>query len=286
MTPESPGAPDCVLVDGREGRVVSPLDRALHYGDGLFETIACSGGRPRLLSLHLARLLSGCSRLGIAFAHAAALRAEVEALAAQRPRAIVKVLVTRGVAPERGYRVTGAEQATRLTLRYSWPEEDPAAAREGVRVRIGALRLAENPRLAGLKHCNRLEQVLARSEWTDPAIAEALMFSGSGNLISGVMSNVFLVQGGTLRTPRVDRCGVAGVMRAVVLREAARAGVAVEEERLTAADLTQAEEVFLTSALTGIRPVCALGERLWTAGPVTHALQARVAAVLAGDADD
>ena len=81
-----------------------------------------------------------------------------------------------------------------------------------MRVRIGALRLAENPLLAGLKHCNRLEQVLARREWTDPGIAEALMFSSSGNLISGSMSNVFLVQGGRLRTPAVDRCGVAGVV--------------------------------------------------------------------------
>ena len=78
---------------------------------------------------------------------------------------------------ERGYRVTGAEEATRITLRYGWPQENPAATRDGVRVRIGALRLAENPLLAGLKHCNRLEQVLARREWTDPGITEALMFS-------------------------------------------------------------------------------------------------------------
>jgi 4-amino-4-deoxychorismate lyase len=286
MTPESPGAPDRVRINGRESLTLSPLERGLHYGDGLFETIACVGGRPRLLSLHLARLLSGCTRLGIPFAHGAALRAEIEALAAPCARAVVKALVTRGAALERGYRLTGGEQATRITLRYAWPEEDPAAARDGVRVRIGTLRLAENPLLAGLKHCNRLEQVLARREWTDPGIAEALLFDGSGNLISGVMSNLFLVQGGTLRTPSVDRCGVAGVMRALVMREAGRAGVALEEGRLSAEDLTRAEEVFLTSALTAIRPVRALEERRWTPGPVTRALQARVAAVLAAGADE
>jgi 4-amino-4-deoxychorismate lyase len=286
MTPEGAGAPDRVAVNGLESGAVSALERGLHYGDGLFETIACVGGRARLLSLHLARLQRGCTRLGIPFRDGDALRSEIEALASPGDRAIVKLLVTRGPAPERGYRVTGSEEATRITLRYGWPQEDPAAMQAGVRVRIGALRLAENPLLAGLKHLNRLEQVLARQEWTDPGIAEALMFSVSGNLISGVMSNVFLVQGERLRTPRVDRCGVAGVMREVVMREAPHTGLALEETRLTADDLMQASEVFLTSSLTGIRPVRALEARLWTPGPITRALQERIAAVLAGGGDD
>jgi 4-amino-4-deoxychorismate lyase len=286
MATERSGAPDTVRVNGRETREVSALERGLHYGDGLFETIACIAGRPRLLSLHLARLMRGCARLGISFTQTDELRSEVEALAQACGRAIVKVLVTRGPALERGYRVTGAEEATRIALRYAWPEENPAATRDGVRVRIGALRLAENPLLAGLKHCNRLEQVLARREWTDPGIAEALMFSSSGNLISGVMSNLFLIQGGRLRTPAVDRCGVAGVVREVVMREAPRAGIALEETRLTADDLAQATEVFLTSSLTGIRPVHALDGREWAPGPVTRALQERLAAVLTAGGDD
>ena len=102
-----------------------------------------------------------------------------------------------------------------MLLRY--PPGRSARRREGVRVRLGELRLGENPALAGLKHLNRLEQVLARLEWSDPGIAEALLFSSSGALVSGSMSNVFLVHGGRLATPRLDRCGVAGVMREVVL---------------------------------------------------------------------
>jgi 4-amino-4-deoxychorismate lyase len=286
MMPEGAGAPDRVAVNGLESVQVSALERGLHYGDGLFETIACVAGRARYLSLHLARLERGCARLGIPVGHAEALRPEIEALAARVPRAIVKVLLTRGPALERGYRVTGAEQATRVTLRYRWAEEDPAAARAGVRVRIGALRLAENPHLAGLKHLNRLEQVLARQEWTDPGIAEALMFSVSGNLISAVMSNVFLVQAGRLRTPKVDRCGVAGVMREVVMREARRLDLALEETLLTADDLKEATEVFLTSSLTGIRPVSGLEHRAFTPGPVTRALQQRIAALSAAGGDD
>lgn len=279
------GAPQAVWVNGRAGGALSPAERGLHYGDGLFETIACVAGRPRFLDLHLERLARGCARLGIAGPSPEELRREILAVAAGAGRAIVKVLLTRGPGAARGYRTTGAEQPTRLTLRYRWEEEDPRLATEGVRVRTAALRLAESPALAGLKHLNRLEQVLARREWSDADIAEALMFSSGGKLISGVMSNVFLVAGAKLRTPRLDRCGVAGIMRQVVLREAARLGIACEEAPLEAADLARASELFLTSAVIGLRPVRSLDGRACGAGAVTRELQRHLAPFLAEGAD-
>ncbi len=269
-----------VWVNGRAGREVSVLERGLHFGDGLFETIACVGGRARFLELHLQRLAAGCARLGLAAPDEAILRAEVQQLAAPSARAIIKVLLTRGAAASRGYALTGSEAPTRISLRYAWPPEDPELAREGVRVRIAALRLGENPALAGLKHCNRLEQVLARREWTDSAIAEALMFSSSGALICGTMSNVFLVRDGRLYTPRVDRCGVAGIMRQVVLTAAADAGIAAEERVLDLSDLQAADEVFLTNALIGIRPVRELDGRPLSPAGVTRRLQERLAPLL------
>lgn len=282
MAPE--GAPQAVWVNGRPDAALSPVERGLHYGDGLFETIACLGGRPRFLSLHLERLRAGCARLGIRFPDPEELRHEILALAAGAGRAIVKVLLTRGPALARGYATTGAEQPTRLTLRYRW-QEDARLAADGVRVRTAALRLAESPALAGLKHLNRLEQVLARREWSDADIGEALMFSTGGRLISGVMSNVFLIQGGALRTPRLDRCGVAGIMRQVVLREAARAGIAVEEAALDGADLARTHELFLTSAVIGLRPVRSVDGRACEAGALTRELQQRLAPLLAEAAD-
>jgi 4-amino-4-deoxychorismate lyase len=269
-----------VWVNGRAAGEVSALERGLHFGDGLFETIACEGGRPRFLELHLRRLAAGCARLGLEAPEAATLRAELQQLAAPCGRAIIKVLLTRGAAAARGYAVTGFEQPTRISLRYAWPSEDPGLAREGVRVRIAALRLGENPALAGLKHCNRLEQVLARREWTDTGIAEALMFSSSGALVSGTMSNVFMVRNAKLYTPRVDRCGVAGVMRQVVLAAAADAGIAAEERVLDSQELACAQEVFLTNALMGIRPVRELDGRPLPPGPLTRRLQERLAPLL------
>lgn len=280
----SEGAPQAVWVNGRPDAALSPLERGLHYGDGLFETIACLGGRPRFLNLHLERLARGCTRLGIELPDREELRREILAAAAEAPSAIVKVLLTRGPAVARGYATTGSEQPTRLTLRYR-REDEPRNAQDGVRVRTAAQRLGENPALAGLKHLNRLEQVLARREWSDGAIAEALMFSSSGMLISGVMSNVFLVEGARLRTPLLDRCGVAGVMRQVVLREAARAGIAAEEAPLDAGDLARARELFLTSAVIGLRPVRVLDGRACEIGAVTRELQQRLAPLLAEATD-
>lgn len=277
-------APAAVWVNGRPGGAVSALERGLHYGDGLFETIACVGGRPRFLALHLGRLARGCARLGLEFPVREELEREILDAAAAAPRAIVKVLLTRGPALARGYASSDAGQPTRVTLRYRW-EEDTGPGAEGVRVRTATLRLGENPALAGLKHLNRLEQVLARREWSDGDIAEALMFSASGRLISGVMSNVFLVQGTRLRTPLLDRCGVAGVMRQVVLREAARAGIAAEETDLDAGDLAGARELFLTSAVIGLRPVRALDGRACEIGALTRLLQQRLAPLLAEASD-
>jgi 4-amino-4-deoxychorismate lyase len=259
-------------VNGRDAATVSVLERALHYGDGLFETMACVAGRVRLLDLHLERLAAGCQRLGIGTPASDALREELSAVSASCPRAVIKLLVTRGEARARGYALSGSEQANRITLRFPWPADDGRAAHEGVRLRTAALRLGENPALAGIKHCNRLEQVLARREWNDPGIAESLLYSSGGALISGTMTNVFIVKEGVLCTPRLDRCGVAGVMRRTVLGLAAQLGIAAREEPLTQADVQGAEEMFLTNALIGIHPVRELDGR-----PLArHALTARL----------
>ena len=261
------------LVEG-----VSPYDRGLHYGDGLFETIVCVKGQPRLLSLHLERLSLGCERLRIALGDVAPLRAEIQNVAAAG-EALVKVIVTRGEAVARGYGWAGTEVASRLVIRYPLPPEN-SGARDGIRAVVAKLRYGENPHLAGLKHLNRLEQVLARSEVPVEDAAELLVFSSCGNLVSGTMSNVFLVRQGRLLTPRLDRCGVAGVMRRVVLREAAAAGIPVEEDVLSQEHLASADEVFVTNARIGIWPVRVVGGRDLGVGPITRRVQARLETLL------
>jgi 4-amino-4-deoxychorismate lyase len=263
------------LVDG-----VSPYDRGLHYGDGLFETIVCVKRRARFLSLHLERLSLGCERLRIALGDVEPLRQEIQAAAAAAGDVLIKVIVTRGEAVARGYGWSGTEVASRFVFRYPLPPENTAASRDGIRSVVAKLRYGENPQLAGLKHLNRLEQVLARSEVPVDDAAELLVLSSSGNLISGTMSNVFLVRQGRVSTPKLDRCGVAGVMRRVILREAAAAGIVVEECVLGDADLAGADELFVSNARVGIWPIRILDGRELGVGAVTRRIQARLSPLL------
>jgi 4-amino-4-deoxychorismate lyase len=289
-----PPSPEIVLIDGTTanpaaGGGISPYDRGLQFGDGLFETIACRSGIPRFLSWHLERLSLGCQRLAIPLPNLPQIRDEVRMLASGAQNSLVKIMLTRGVATARGYAPSGHEKPTRVTFRYPWPHENPAWSQDGVRVRVATLRVGENPALAGLKHLNRLEQVLAKMESMDTPHAqsaqETLLFSSSGRLVSGSMSNVFIVRGSRVQTPLIDVCGVAGVMRRVVLSEAIRAGVPVEECALRAEDLQDAQEIFLTNARIGIWPVRALESRTFSPGPITRRLQRHLTPLLEDPGD-
>jgi 4-amino-4-deoxychorismate lyase len=239
----------------------------------------------RFLDWHLERLVTGCERLKINLRDVDPLRLELRQAAAAAGEGLIKVIVTRGEAVARGYGISGTEVATRLVFRYPLPPDNGVAAREGIQARVARMRYGENELLAGMKHLNRLEQVLARSEVPAGDAAELLVFGSSGQLVSGTMSNVFLVQGGRLRTPRIDRCGVAGVMRRVVLHHAALAGLSAEECTLTPDDLAEASEVFVTNARIGIWPVSTLDGRALNVGAVTRRLQALLAPMLENPVD-
>lgn len=227
-------------------------DRGVHYGDGVFETMRVRRHAIRLLEFHLERLTSACGRLGFTAPPLARLRGELSRAAALRADAVLKLIVTRGVGP-RGYRPSGVERCTRMLYLHPLPRS--ALKHPPARVRLCRLRLAASPALAGLKSLNRLESVLARAEWHDPAIWEGLLRDTEDRIVCGTMTNVFLKRGARLLTPRVDRCGIAGVMRRWVLASAARLGLEAEEADVHWRDMAAADEIFLTNAVVGIVPV-------------------------------
>ncbi len=258
-------------VDGQPAQHVPLADRGLAYGDGLFETMRVSKGRIPLLPRHMKRLAEGCRRLGLSL-DSAALEQQLHAFCHDLPAAVCKLVVTRGDGL-RGY-AAPADQPLRIILQASaLPQWPPVHGRDGVRLFPCQTRLALQPALAGLKHLNRLEQVLARAEWTDPAYAEGLMLDSDGHPVEAVFSNLFIVSGGRLQTPCLQRCGVAGVMRSLLLELATTAGLATEQKQLTLTELQQAQEVFVCNSLYGIWPVLEYSGQHWPAGPVTRALQ-------------
>jgi 4-amino-4-deoxychorismate lyase len=265
-------------VDGRAATDLPLSDRGLAYGDGLFETIAVRGSRARLLSRHLARLGEGAQRLSIDL-DLPALEAELLAFFAELGEGIAKLMVTRGDGL-RGYAPPQPSSPRRILLGNPLPSYPASNAEQGVRLFPCITRLAEQPLLAGLKHLNRLEQVLARGEWQDAAFAEGLMRDVSGRVIEGVFSNLFLIKDGVLLTAELSRCGVAGVMRAEVLEQAACQDIPCEVRDIAFDELLAADEVFVCNSLYGIWPVRELAAGVWPAGPLTRKLQALIRSLL------
>jgi len=257
-------------IDGQSETSVSLYDRGLAYGDGLFETIKVKNGQPRLLAKHLERLQLGCQRLSLKLDFAL-LENELSRFTAALGEGVAKLIVTRGDG-KRGYKPS-ATSARRILLGSSLPNYPAENATQGVRLFPCQTRLAEQPLLAGLKHLNRLEQVLASAEWQSESYAEGLLCDYSGRVIEGVFSNLFMVKDGQLYTPDLSRCGVAGVMRSLLLDLAKQSYIPfaicdIEREQLQSAD-----EVFICNSLYGIWPVIALEGQSWLIGTVTRTLQ-------------
>lgn len=238
-------------------------DRGLNYGDGLFETLLVADGEPVWWDAHLARLMRGCAALRLGCPPSDQLLAEARVLARGQARAVLKIVLTRG-SGGRGYAPPrDAQPAHVITLHRA-----PAALRGAIAVRWCDLRISQQPLLAGVKHLNRLENVLARAEWDDPAIAEGLMRDCEDRAICATAANLFIVKDGALATPSLERCGVAGIARSWVM---ARAGATLRA--LSQTDVESADELFLTSSVRGILPVARLGGREWKPGPMTLRLQ-------------
>lgn len=260
-------------------RLVPVNDRGLAYGDGLFETIAIVNGEAPWLDRHLARLARGCHTLGLKPPDEHAVRARVEAAAAHAPDLILKVIAVRE-AGGRGYQ-PGPDAATVLHfLTAPLPAVDDEAVTEGVDVPLLPFRLTPAGPLCGLKHLNRLEQVLASQ--TLQGYREGLLLDRFARVVEGTRTNLFAVRNATLITPRLSESGVAGVLREAILDWAVQQRMPVEEVDLYPYELAHCEEAMLVNSVLGVWPIRSLmlrphGATLATfaPGPHSRALQAR-----------
>ncbi|MDF9393117.1 MULTISPECIES: aminodeoxychorismate lyase [Methylococcus] len=259
-----------ILVNGRSCGCVDVRDRGFQYGDGTFTTLRLRAGKAMLWPWHIGRLADACSRLGIRYPGDEALAADLRRLGSAAVEGVIKIQITRGIGG-RGYRPVAEGEPTRVVSLHPAPEFPQDYYRSGVSVRLCRTPLGINSALAGIKHMNRLEQVLGRGEWTDE-FQEGLMCDTEGFLVEGTMSNVFMVKSGRLETPLIDRCGVAGVMRRLVLEIARSRGVEVSERRIRPEELAAADEVFLTNCVIGIWPVARLAEKNYPVGALTMML--------------
>jgi len=265
-----------ILINGKEKETISVFDRGLQYGDGLFETMAVRNGKIYLWETHWQRLTLGCERLSITLPDKKTIEKEIALLCHNKNQLIIILIVTRGEG-QRGYQFSNTQDVTRILTNHSWPDYPDVYQSEGVAVRYCETTLSENKKLAGIKHLNRLEQILARNEWDTDEFQEGLMLTIQGHVVDGTMSNIFAVKDNVLFTPDLSLCGVAGVMRKTVIKLAKESGFSVYKKELDKVELEMADELFLTNSLFGIWPVKIIAKiRFTQVGQVTRLLQKKV----------
>jgi len=262
-----------IFVGNEAVAAIPDRDRGLAYGDGLFETMRAHRGVVPWWDAHWSRLRRGAERLQLALPNVGLVLRHAERLLAGDD-AVLKLIVTRG-SGGRGYSLPAEAVPTWLLSRHPAPQ---ALSNEGLTLRWCATQLAVQPALARIKHCNRLEQVLARAEWNDTSAQdrdadEGLMRSTKGDVVCATAANVFVLRDGRWVTPRIDRCGVEGICRAWAID-----ALEADQVRLSVIDVETADAVFLCNAVRGILPVARLGTRVWLPHPDIIALQRQLAA--------
>lgn len=262
-----------IWVNGKPGNEMAVQDRGLAYGDGLFETLRISARGPVLLEYHLDRLQDSAQRLRIPFDRTAMTK-ELNAFPGCHHPGVVKLIYTRGVGG-RGYSPANLDHPTRILSSHSEPAWPAWHYEQGVHLHTCKTRLGRNPLLAGMKHLNRLEQVLARGEWLSTNVyQEGLVCDTEGNMVEGVMSNLFFVVDDVMQTPLLANCGVAGVLRRWLLENFQQWQMAVQEVEKPPCHLQRASEVFICNSVYGVWPVASLGDLQWVPGSVAQRAQA------------
>ena len=261
------------LIEAAAARI-DPSDRGFLLADGLFETLRTYDGRPFRLDRHLARLAAGAGLLGLPLPAAAGIAAAVgETLAANsHRRASLRITLARGVGP-RGLLPPADASPTLLIASHPLPEGGPASFAAGL---VGIRRNEHSP-LSQIKSLAYLDNILALREAAAAGCDEALLLNTAGRPVAGSRSNLFLVRDGTLLTPPASEGLLPGIARETILELAQAAGIRCREMPLTLADLTTADEAFVSNSVIELKPLRLLAGRAMEAGPMARDLGRRYA---------
>lgn len=257
------------VINGGFEQRLSPLDRGLSYGDGVFRTFKVLSTEPVDWELHYHKLRHDCTALGIVCPTPELLLNDLELLFDEVKSGIAKIIITRGEG-ERGYAPPAVTLPTRVVLRSSLPQYPSHYFTEGVSLYACNTKLSHQPLLAGVKHLNRLENVLARSEWQSPDYVDGLMLDVTGHVIECTSANLFIRKGDTLMTPSLDQCGVSGVTRARILDLASALLLSPKVSALKLSDIFDADEMVICNSLYGAWQVRAFQQREWVKGTLAE----------------
>ena len=254
------------LINGKFKDSISVYDRGLSYGDGFFETMLWDSFENNnkvnigveFWLRHLRRIKAGCKLMQINLPSDDKIIEErnliLKASFKEQKSGLLKMIITRGVGG-RGYKFEKNMTPTTIFLSFPKPKVEKKYIKSGVVVKICKTQLSKNTNLFGYKHLNRLDSVLARSEWEDNKIFEGIFLDSRKNILEGTMTNIFFVHKKTLITPPIIDSGINGVMRQVVLDNAKFFFDKVVIQKINLRDIEKFEQMFLTNSVLKVIPV-------------------------------
>lgn len=260
------------LINGGHDSALCPLDRGLSYGDGVFRTFKVIEAMPTDWPRHYQKLVADCGAIGIVCPSAELLISDIHSLFDLDEVAVAKIIITRGQG-ERGYAPPAVTMPTRIVVKSAIPQYTDEYFTEGVTLHVCTTTLSHQPLLAGIKHLNRLENVLARAEWSDPMIAEGLMLDADGHVIECTSANLFARFGDTLYTPSLSKCGIAGVTRQKIMDIAHYLTLKTVTQDMTLAHLFTADEVIICNSMYGAWQVRAIANQHWQKGSLAEKIR-------------
>ncbi len=254
-----------ILINGKKQSKLSVFNRLVQFGDGLFETCMVKDGKLILAQQHFARLDKGSQRLHInPIKQSVWLKDIAKAVSLSKlNHAVVKIILSRGET-SRGYGFDRNIKPTRIVIVSEMPD-----LASNYSLGLCASGYATNQLLAEIKHCNRLEQILAR---TNLNTQECLMLDPQGQVISVSQGNVFAFKNGVLLTPSLDVCGIEGTRRQAVIGLAKKLNISVEVCSLSMEELLSCDEIFITNSVIGIKPVHQVNEQNFSQYSLTEKL--------------
>jgi 4-amino-4-deoxychorismate lyase len=248
-----------IIINGQFQDCIDVTERALQYGDGCFTTMAFTQGKLQLWSKHLARLQHNCQRLAINFNQWQALQDSALSLIAKAEyeSGVIKIIISRGKGG-RGYSPLNVTEPSYILSCHVLPVHYASWQKQGISLGLSPIKLAMQPLLAGLKHLNRLEQVLVKQALDLTEFEDALVCDTSGNIVEASAANVFWLHKGQWFTPSLENSGVEGVMRNEVCELLSTLSQPVTETKQKFTVDFAAEEMFICNALMTIVPVTSL----------------------------
>ncbi len=261
-----------VWINGEQSESVEVNDRSFQYGDGCFTTILTKGGKVQHWSYHQQRMELALRALGIESPDWQQVAKWIDLAVLFDVKAGVKVHISRGCGG-RGYSPENVTQPRVTITNFAFPSHYEQWQAQGIQLGVCSKRLGLNPMLAGLKHNNRLEQVLLKSEMDKAGYLDGVCLDIHGHIVETTAANIFWVKDHTLYTPSLANAGVAGVARRVVLEHSDQLEMKVVMGEFELDHLNNAEEVFISNALLGVSPVIQISNHLYSIGRQTRRFQ-------------